>query len=394
VTRGPHRIPGPRDLSTRLLGAILVVVLVGVATAWVVVAGIGPAIFHVHMMQMGGSNANTTVHAEEAFRTASTLSLAVALIAALGTSVGVSLFLARRITRSLIPVTAAAGRVALGDYTARIPSVGMGAEFDDLTAAFNTMATDLGRIEATRTKMLGDLAHEMRTPVATIGAYLEAIADGVREADSATLAVLGDQVTRLSRLSEDISVVTTAEEGRLTMHRQDLAVTRIVAEAEAHATAQYAAHGVTLRVRTSASANIAVVDADSDRIGQVMTNLLDNAVRHTPSGSEVVISAFVTGTHAAISIADQGDGIPADHIGHVFERFYRVDASRDRAHGGSGVGLAIAKSITEAHDGTIRVESAGIGQGAIFTIELPLIARAPGARSNVPSSANSVVEGP
>lgn len=373
MSRTGTRVPGPRDLSARLLGAILVVVLVGVATAWVVVAGIGPAIFHVHMMGMGGSGADSTVHAEEAFRTASMLSLAVALIAALAASVGVSLFLSRRITRSLAPVTEAAGRVADGDYTARIPAVGLGSEFDDLTSAFNSMASDLGRIEATRTRMLGDLAHEMRTPITTIGAYLEAIADGVQEADPATLTMLGDQVTRLARLSEDVAIVTTAEEGRLTMHRRRLPVAQVVADAVAQATAQYAAQNVTLTVTMSGDARDAAVSGDSDRIGQVLTNLLDNAVRHTPSGCEVVLSAAVVGSRAVIAVSDEGDGIPADHIAHVFERFYRVDASRDRAHGGSGVGLAIAKSITEAHCGSIRAESAGVGQGASFIVEFPLL---------------------
>lgn len=367
------RVPGPRDLSARLLGAILVVVLVGVATAWVVVAGIGPAIFHVHMMGMGGSGADTTAHAEEAFRTASMLSLAVALIAALAASVGVSLFLSRRITRSLAPVTEAAGRVADGDYTARIPAVGLGSEFDGLTSAFNSMATDLGRIEATRTRMLGDLAHEMRTPITTIGAYLEAIADGVQEADPATLTMLGDQVTRLARLSEDVAIVTTAEEGRLTMHRRRLPVAQVVTDAVAQATAQYAAQNVKLRVTMSGDARDAAISGDSHRIGQVLTNLLDNAVRHTASGREVVISAAVVGGNAVIAVSDEGEGIPAEHVSHVFERFYRVDASRDRAHGGSGVGLAIAKSITEAHGGSIRAESAGVGKGATFTVEFPLL---------------------
>ncbi|WP_240632202.1 MULTISPECIES: ATP-binding protein [unclassified Cryobacterium] len=327
------------------------------------------------MMGTGGSGANSTVHAEEAFRTASTLSLAVALIAALAASVGVSLFLSRRITRSLAPVTEAAGRVADGDYTARIPAVGLGSEFDDLTAAFNSMATDLGRIEATRTRMLGDLAHEMRTPITTIGAYLEAIADGVQQADPATLTMLGDQVTRLARLSQDVAIVTTAEEGRLTMHRRRLLVSQVVADAVAQATAQYAAQNVTLTVTMSGGARDAAVDGDSDRIGQVLTNLLDNAVRHTPSGGEVVISAAVVGGRAVVAVSDEGDGIPADHILHVFERFYRVDASRDRAHGGSGVGLAIAKSITEAHGGSVRAESAGVGRGATFTVELPLLSQ-------------------
>ncbi|MBX0301423.1 HAMP domain-containing protein [Cryobacterium sp. 1639] len=375
MSRTGTRVPGPRDLSARLLGAILVVVLVGVATAWVVVVGIGPAIFHAHMMGMGGSGTSSTQHAEEAFRTASMVSLAVALVAAMAASVGVSLFLSRRITRSLTPVTEAAGRVADGDYTARIPAVGLGAEFDDLISAFNSMATDLGRIEATRTRMLGDLAHEMRTPITTIGAYLEAIADGVQEADPATLTILGDQVTRLTRLSEDVAIVTTAEEGRLTMRRRCLPVAQVVADAVAQATAQYTAQNVTLMVTMAGGARDAAISGDSDRIGQVLTNLLDNAVRHTPSGREVNISAAVIGSKVVMAVSDEGDGIPAEHISHVFERFYRVDASRDRAHGGSGVGLAIARSITEAHGGSIRAESAGVGRGATFTVEFSLLSQ-------------------
>ena len=163
MTRARSWISGRRDLGTRLLGAILVVVMVGGATAWVVVAGIGPAIFHNHMGHIGGSSAFATLHAEEAFRTASALSLAVALAAALLASVVVSIFVTRRITRSLTPVTEAAGRVAGGDYSARVPAVGMGTEFDDLASAFNRMATDLGRIEVSRSQMLGDLGADVET---------------------------------------------------------------------------------------------------------------------------------------------------------------------------------------------------------------------------------------
>lgn len=371
MSRSRPRLAGRRDLGTRLLLAIVVVVIVGGATAWVVAAGIGPTIFHDHMVHVGGSSATATVHAEEAFRTASALSLALALLAALLTSVVVSVFLTQRITRSLTPLAGAARRVADGDYTARVPSVGMGSEFDDLADAFNTMATDLGRIEVTRAQMLGDLAHEMRTPVTTLGAYLEAISDGVEQADARTLAMLLDQVARLARLSEDIALVTTAEEGRLTMRRRTIAVEQILAAATAQAVARYAARGVDLEVTVAPDASTAMVDADPDRIAQVLTNLLDNALRHTPTGGRVVIMVDRLGTAIRVVVSDDGEGIPAEHLGHVFDRFYRVDTARDRAHGGSGVGLAIAKAITEAHQGTITVHSDGSGRGAVFTVMLP-----------------------
>lgn len=371
MSRSRPRLAGRRDLGTRLLLAIVVVVIVGGATAWVVAAGIGPTIFHDHMVHVGGSSATATVHAEEAFRTASALSLALALLAALLTSVVVSVFLTQRITRSLTPLAGAARRVADGDYTARVPSVGMGSEFDDLADAFNTMATDLGRIEVTRAQMLGDLAHEMRTPVTTLGAYLEAISDGVEQADARTLAMLLDQVARLARLSEDIALVTTAEEGRLTMRRRTIAVEQILADATAPAVARYAARGVDLEVTVAPDASTAMVDADPDRIAQVLTNLLDNALRHTPTGGRVAIMVNRLGKAIRVVVSDDGEGIPAEHLGHVFDRFYRVDTARDRAHGGSGVGLAIAKAITEAHQGTITVHSDGSGRGAVFTVMLP-----------------------
>jgi len=363
---------GRRDLSTRLLLAIVVVVIVGGATAWVVVAGIGPAIFHDHMTHLGGASAFATLHAEEAFRTASGLSLALALSAALLTSVAVSIFLTSRIARSLAPATEAAGRVAGGDYTARVPAVGMGTEFDDLAEAFNTMAADLGQIELSRSQMLGDLAHEMRTPVTTLSAYLEAIAEGVEQADAATLAMLSEQVARLARLSDDIALVTTAEEGRLTMRRTPVVIANIVTEVAAQAASRFAAGGVDLDVRVSTIAAAARVDADADRIAQVLTNLLDNAQRHTPSGGHVRITVDRLGAVLRIVVADDGEGIPVEHLGHVFDRFYRVDTARDRAHGGSGVGLAIAKAICAAHGGTIAALSDGPGRGAVFTVALPV----------------------
>jgi two-component system, OmpR family, sensor histidine kinase BaeS len=373
VSRTWRGIAGRRDLGTRLLVAMVVVVIVGGATAGVVAVGIGPAIFSEHMARASDSSANVALHAQEAFRTASALSLALALAAALLASVLVSVVVTQRIARSLAPVTRAAGRVAGGDYTARVPAVGMGTEFDELAGAFNTMAADLGQIELSRSQMLGDLAHEMRTPVTTLAAYLEAIAEGVERADAQTLAMLSDQVARLARLSEDIALVTTAEEGRLTMRRSPVVLADIVREVAAQAAARFTASGVDLEVRVSPVASSVCVDADVDRIAQVFTNLLDNAGRHTPAGGHVQLTVDRLGAVLRVVVADDGQGIPAEHLPHVFDRFYRVDTARDRAHGGSGVGLAIAKAISEAHGGTITAGSEGSGRGAVFTVALPVV---------------------
>lgn len=362
-------------LGARLLAAIAVVVLVGSLTAWAVATAIGPAVFHVHILEAGSDDPAVNRHAEEAFGTASALSLGLALVAATVASIAVSVFLTRRIRRSLTEVRHAAGQVAVGDYSARVPLVGMGAEFDELAGAFNTMAADLARIEATRTRMLGELAHEMRTPVATLEAYLEAIQDGVAVADDPTVEMLRAQVARLARLSEDITLVTTAEEGRLAMRRGEVPAGQILDDAAAQFAGRAASREVEFVVDVEPAAATAVLDADTDRLGQVLTNLLDNALQHTAAGGQVRLGAVRAGDRIRITVLDDGDGIPPEHLTRIFDRFYRVDTARDRAHGGSGVGLSIVRSITEAHGGTVSARSDGPGLGAALTVELPAVDR-------------------
>lgn len=366
-------------LAARLLAATAVVVFVGWATAWVVVTAVGPAIFHDHMIQGQASEPGVLRHAEQAFQSASALSLAAALLAALAASVIVSVFLARRVSGSLVAATDSALRVASGDHSARVPRVGLGREFDELSEAFNAMAGDLADVEASRTRTLGDLAHEMRTPLATLDGYLEAILDGVHDADEETIALLRDQVARLSRLGEDIALVTTVEEGRLTMHRRRVDITELLAAARAAAQARYQERGVRLEWTVSGAAAQARVDADPDRLAQVLTNLLDNALRHTPAGGRVDLSADRRSSAVVLRVADDGEGIAAEHLPHLFDRFYRADTARDRAHGGSGIGLAVVGAIVRAHGGRVTATSQGPGQGATFTVTLPVTESAAGA---------------
>ena len=369
MSRTPARRWG---LGARLLAAIVAVILVAAGTAWAVALAIGPMIFHDHMLMAQPADSEVVTHAEQAFTAAGTLSLAVALLAALLTSVVVSIFLTRRIARSLERVRRAAAQVASGDYDARVPQVHMGAEFDDLAGAFNTMATDLGHIEHARTRMLSDLAHEMRTPVATLDGYLEGILDGVVTADEPTVEMLREQVARLARLSQDIALVTAAGEGRLSTHWRPLRISDLLEDAGAQAAGRLADKGVDLVIMATEADRHTVLTADPDRLGQVLTNLLDNAVRHTPTGGRVELGAQRTGSRLRLWVRDTGSGIAAEHLTHVFERFYRADAARDRAHGGSGIGLAIVRSIVQAHGGTVTVASAGLGHGAVFSVELPL----------------------
>lgn len=359
-------------LAPRLLAATVAALLVAAATAWAVTALVGPSVFRDHLAVSGVVDPAAVLHAERAYADAAGLSLALGLMAGVLAAAVVSAFLARRAARSLTLATTAAGRVAAGDHSARVPAVGIGREFDELAAAFNTMAADLGSVESGRRRMLGDLAHEMRTPVATLEAYLEAIADGVQPADAETVAMLRGQVVRLARLAEDVALVTTAEEGRLAMRRAPVGVGTVVDAAHAQAAGRFAELGVDLAVRAAPDARSVVLDADADRLGQVLTNLLDNALRHTPAGGHVTLEARRTGPGVAVTVADDGEGVSAEHLPHLFERFYRVDSARDRTRGGSGVGLAIVRAIVEAHGGTVRAASDGPGAGARFTVTLPV----------------------
>lgn len=358
-------------LAPRLLAAIMTVVLVAGATAWTVASLIGPRAFHHHMVQTTADFA-TIHHAERAFSNSSTISLGLALLAGLITSLVVSGFLTGRISSALHRVQNATRQVASGDYSARVPVVGMGVEFDELARDFNTMAEDLARIETTRVQMLSDLAHEMRTPVATLDAYTQAITEGVQVADGDTVQILRDQIHRLSRLAADISLVTAAEEGRLGLHLRPLEIGDVISAAVSQAEDRFADKSVCLTVDAEPSALAARVEGDSDRLGQTLTNLLDNALRHTPEQGAVRITLTQADTSVRLAISDTGEGIAVEHLPHLFERFYRVDTARDRPHGGSGIGLAIVRSIVQHHGGTVEVASAGPGAGATFTITLPI----------------------
>lgn len=365
----------PQSWGTRLVVRILLaaalILGVGALTAWVVALVIGPVIFHEHMLMVETSNPDPEVvkHAEEAFDASWQLSLLLALIAACVASVLVSAFLARRIAGTLNKVRSAATRVADGDYGARVPVGAMGAEFEEMISSFNRMASELDETEHTRKRLLSDLAHEMRTPVATVDGYLEGMLDGVADADSETLTMLREQTDRLKRLAEDISLVSSAEEHRLSIETQTVSLAELISVAQGQAGSAYASRDVALNIEEVSKG--AIVLGDRDRLLQVLTNLLDNALRQTQSGDQVTLRADSDSTTVYLSVEDTGQGVAPEHLPYLFERFYRVDTARDRVHGGSGIGLAIVRSIVEAHGGKVRAESRGRGYGALFTVELP-----------------------
>jgi two-component system sensor histidine kinase BaeS len=358
-------------LASRLLVAQTLVLVAGTLTAWLIAANVGPSLFHTHLASANvGSTPTQIAHAEMAYQSANTISLSFALLAAVVAALAVSVYQTRRIGRSVATIAAAASNVAGGHYDIRVPGPGLGPEFDALASAFNQMADRLGSVERTRRRLLADLGHEMRTPVATLEAYLEALEDGVATLDAATAGLLRSQTRRLARLSEDISTVSRTEEGQVRLDMVAVDPALVVAAAVNTAAEAYEAKGV--RLVSDIAGGLPELSLDPERIGQVLGNLLDNALRHTPAAGTVIVSAALSRTGGvAVSVADTGDGIPPEHLQHVFERFYRVDTARDRTHGGSGIGLAIAKALVEAHGGRLTVTSAGTGQGSTFLILLP-----------------------
>ncbi|CUR54307.1 sensor histidine kinase [Nocardioides sp.] len=364
------RWPGWSGFAPRLLAAQAMVLMAGAVTTWIVASLVGPSIFRDHLHRAGVSHTSTeTQHVEEAFSSALLISISVALLAATTAALGVTWYFTRRVKRSIAQVALAASEVAAGRFDDRVADPGLGNEFATLAESYNSLAQRLGNVEATRRRMLADLAHEMRTPLATVDAHLEAVEDGIRSLDKDTLSVIRQSTRRLNRLAEDIAAVSQAEEGTLDIHRELVEARVLATNAAEAAQDRFTAKGV--KLETDLAAGNPVL-ADPERIGQVLGNLLDNALRHTPASATVSLTCRRHDRWVEFAIADAGVGIAPEHLAHVFDRFYRVDTARDRNSGGSGIGLSISRAIVEAHGGTLRATSAGPGRGAAFTVRLAL----------------------
>lgn len=368
----PHRArPG---FATRLLIAQALVLVAGAMTSWLVAAAVGPGIFHDHLQRAGVAQTSAeATHVEEAFASAMIVSLLVALLASVVMALAVTWYFTRRVQRSITAVADSASEIATGRYSSRVPSPALGSEFDQLAATFNQLAERLDTVEITRRRMLADLAHEMRTPLATLDAHLEALEDGVRELDEPTFAVLRSSTQRLGRLAQDINAVSRAEEGKLEINLIPTDPRDLIEAASRAAHDRYRAKGVGLVEDIAAAATVSV---DQERMGQVLGNLLDNALRHTPRGGTVTLACrSIDDKWVEFIVRDSGEGIEPEHLTHVFDRFYRADSARNRQQGGSGIGLTITRALVEAHGGGLSADSPGRGRGATFTVRLPVVAR-------------------
>lgn len=280
--------------------------------------------------------------------------------------------LVRQIIAPLRNLQSAAGAIAGGDLAQRV-SVTSRDEVGDLGRAFNQMAEALEQDERLRRQMVADIAHELRTPLTVIQGQVEALLDGVFPLTTDQLAPIHDQIILLARLVSDLRELALAEAGQLAIQRSPLdlgdLVTRVVGAVEPVATEK----DITLAL--DVFPGLPPISADSDRLSQVLHNLLNNALRHTPPGGEIKVQARYEQADASevrLVVQDNGDGIPSEHLPHVFDRFYRADPARSRSSGSAGLGLAIVRAIVEAHGGRVNATSDGVpGHGSTFTVYLP-----------------------
>lgn len=374
----------PRGFAARLFLAQALVIVAGAATLAFVAFAVAPGIFHSHVRSAVGPLPDTvTDHIDQAFSDAVLIALGLAIGASLIAAAAISWFLAVRLTRPVRTLAHASRRVARGQYTTRVPVQGPD-EVAELAATFNDMAEALESSERRRRALLSDVAHELRTPLATLEGYVEGLADGAVAPTAETWSVLTTATHRMHRLVEDLSMVSKAEERQLALRPTPTSPEAIVAAAVHSAHRRYTQKGVAL---TSAVARgLPTFEVDPDRLGEVLANLLDNALRHTPPDGSVEVAARRRDDLIEITVTDTGEGIAPEHLEHVFERFFRTDGARLRATGGSGIGLTISRAIVQALGGRITATSAGPGLGATFTIQLPTATTVP---SRSPTAANT-----
>ena len=382
-----------QHLGAKLFLSYLVVLLVGAAVLGIVTELSIPAAYNRHlgmmaqmtvdsgMMEMmenqtgngpglrrgqgSGFASELYTNFQESFSEALTL----AALAAGSVALIVSLYLSQRVVKPVRAMTSASQRIAAGHYDERVKDRGAD-ELGQLAHSFNQMAAQLQQVESMRRQLIGDVAHELRTPLTAIKGSMEGLMDGVLPATPETYHQIHQEADRLNRLVNDLQELSRVEAGAYEMDFHQVEFSSLVKTVAKRLGGQFEEKDIKLTINLPSE--LPQVQADADRIIQVLTNLLSNALRYTPIGGEVTLQASRQNGHIQVIVKDTGIGLPPEHLPHIFTRFYRVDKSRSRQAGGSGIGLTIAKYLVEAHGGRIWVESEGEEQGSVFTFTLPI----------------------
>jgi histidine kinase len=381
-----------RRLSTRLVVSYLAVAAVAAAALFVTARVLGPRLFDTEVQRIGqrygwsdgetspggggpggrgtgpgGQGVALEEELNDAFSDSLTVALAVALgVGAVAASAGAALT-SRRVLRPLDRMRGAVRRMAEGRYDERVPEPS-DVELGELAADVNALGAALESTEQRRARLVSDLAHELRTPITSLDGFIEGLEDGVFEADAETLRAMRSETRRLQRLAADLGALSRAEEQAFDLDMQpgDLGV--IASEAARGMTPSFAAGEVMLLIADMPALPAAF---DRDRMSQVFSNLLRNALRHTATGGTVTVTGTRTDDDVRVTVADTGEGIVSEHLERIFDRFFRVE-SGSSSSGGTGIGLTIARGIARAHGGDVTASSAGPGRGAAFTVTVPL----------------------
>jgi signal transduction histidine kinase len=373
-----------RRLGLKLFFSYLVVIVIGS----IVLVGIAqlaiPAVFSRHLyamsqsmsMMMGGHPTPTALNQDlyNNFQQGVVEALTWATLAAFITALFVSWFVSRQVVLPIRQMMAASQRIAEGRYAERVAVPGNihRDELDELAQlalSFNQMAARLDQVETMRSQLIGDVAHELRTPLTLIKGTMEGLIDGVLPTTPETFHQVQNEAERLQRLVADLQELSRVEAGELPLNSQSIPVEYLLQTVSHRLGRLFETKGVILHVE--ASPKIQPVLGNEDRILQVLVNIVGNALNYTPSGGQVWVTARQQEKQIEFIVKDTGMGIPAEHLPHIFTRFYRVDKSRSRNSGGSGIGLTIARRLVEAYGGRIWVESQGADQGSTFFFTLP-----------------------
>jgi two-component system sensor histidine kinase BaeS len=374
-----------RHLGWKIFFSYLVVIVVGVVVLATATEFVVPSAFDRHLAAMGsmmtgmmgtdmmGTDLNNDLFSN--FRAAVNEALAVAALAATLAAIAVSVFVSRQVVIPVQEMMLASRRIAEGHYSERVQiaanvkSSEMD-ELDQLALSFNRMASTLEQVESKRRQLIGDVAHELRTPLTTIKDSMEGLIDGMLPSNEDAFQEIYREADRMERLVNDLQELSRVEVGAYDLELRPLAVSHLVDVTVQRLSRQFEEKGIVLD--SNIPKGLPNVYADENRIYQVLLNLVGNALQYTPQGGRVEITADYAEGEVFITVTDTGIGIPKEHLENIFTRFYRVDKSRSRAGGGSGIGLTISKHLVEAHGGRIWVEDNQSRKGSVFTFTLPI----------------------
>lgn len=368
-----------RHLGYKFFISYFVVILIGIIVLLTATEFTMPGAFDRHMAEMievmGPSASNLENDLYNNFNKAVNESLIFSAAAAFISAVIVSLFVSKQVVAPIRRIMVASQHIADGHYSERVQIPGSldieeMDELAQLSLSFNQMTLELEKAENLRKQLIGDIAHELRTPLATIKGSMEGLMDGVLPAGQDTYHQVYQEAERLQRLVDDLQDLNRVESGAIQLNLEKYPVKELVEITQRRLLRQFDEKGVSLIL--DIPDDLPKVSVDADRIGQVFINLIGNSLQYTPTGGVVTVMAEEKKNQILVTISDTGIGISSENLSYIFTRFYRVDKSRSRAGGGSGIGLTIAKHLVESHGGKIWAESPGLGKGSTISVLLPI----------------------